>query len=325
MRFFSWLFNLSKPRHITNPLIPPWENTRTPKRLGIAVPRPERPEITSGEPLWSPVYSLRERKKLVKFADETDPQKTLEWTGDEIVAMKTLPQTHPMDEYGVTRVQETLFYDRLIRLVDYDGFDDGKDLNVDKRLYWEYCDKGSLRSLLSRHEGGLEEDLIWHVLRELLRAVVYLHTGVRHDDPLIDDESGPSVSRRWPIVHCQINPDNIHFSSQGRQQPAESWGVQPGGRSWWPMVKLGNFSKVAFITDPTPPSCIQQFKYTKAGEYTWFEAPELSWYSRFDPVAGQSDMWSIAAVAVAMMGGLPENTAPTFPQRWSWKQKSVEE
>ena len=108
-------------------------------------------------------------------------------------------------------------------------------------LVWDYCDGGSLMELfldgLVEQEYStvhyMPESLCWHVLRSVMRALTWLHTGRR----LFCASSDPAkqelrlVDRDWyPILHGAVRPENIFFQL-------------PRGLEAYGACKLGNFSK----------------------------------------------------------------------------------
>lgn len=112
-------------------------------------------------------------------------------------------------------------------------------------LVWDYCDGGNLQELFLDGHVALEhtpyyympEDLCWHVLRSVLRGLVWLQTGQRffcaEDKPYVQDLR--AVDDDWyPILHGGVKPENIFFQ------------LPRGGEKYGP-CKLGNFSK-AFIS-----------------------------------------------------------------------------
>ncbi|KAM7207314.1 hypothetical protein V8F20_002376 [Naviculisporaceae sp. PSN 640] len=124
-------------------------------------------------------------------------------------------------------------------------------------IVWDYCDAGSLADLFAdppdlqdENDGFLPEGLIWHVALGMLRALQWLHEGVRDGytvkGPTLPVGSSKKASYRtrvekvrgtappemdwWPILHRDIRPENVLFQ--------HSRGVETYG-----LVKLGNFAK----------------------------------------------------------------------------------
>lgn len=125
-------------------------------------------------------------------------------------------------------------------------------------IIWDYCDAGSLADIFadppdtqeSDGDGFLPEGLVWHVALGILRALQWLHEGVRDSytvkGPTFPDTSSKKASYRtrcekvrgvtsrevdwWPILHRDIRPENILFQ-------------RPRGVETYGLVKLGNFGK----------------------------------------------------------------------------------
>lgn len=112
-------------------------------------------------------------------------------------------------------------------------------------LVWDFPDAGTLSQLF--HDGELAaaytgrrympEALVWHVLRSILSALLYLHEGSR----LFVDEDDPvqtwrrSVDDDWhPVLHGAVTAENIFFQ-------------HPRGTEEYGVCKLGNFSE-AYIS-----------------------------------------------------------------------------
>ncbi len=100
------------------------------------------------------------------------------------------------------------------------------DHHPSELVLWDYCDAGTLRSLIDRPpadcrpraRGFLPESLCWHVFRSLLSALAWLHDGYRVDD-YTDPRSGFAPKRgEWvvdcdwmPILHRDLRPENVYF------------------------------------------------------------------------------------------------------------------
>lgn len=124
-------------------------------------------------------------------------------------------------------------------------------------VLWDWCDAGTLEDLFkyppvrSRKTGFLPEGLVWHVGLGILRALQWLHEGIRD----VYTVRGPEPSAKgpyrchkirqtttpeedwWPILHRDIRPENIFFQ-------------RPKGFETYGAVKLGNFSK-AYVSGAT--------------------------------------------------------------------------
>ncbi|KAB5542968.1 hypothetical protein GE09DRAFT_1191626 [Coniochaeta sp. 2T2.1] len=115
----------------------------------------------------------------------------------------------------------------------------------DFSLVYERCADGNLKQLFENPPcelvsgySFLPEGLVWHVCLSILRALMFLHEGVR-ERVVLDLEAGevdewkynPDDEGLWmPILHREIRPENIHFQSK---RGKESYG----------MCKLGGFGR----------------------------------------------------------------------------------
>lgn len=202
-----------------------------------------------------------------------------------------------------SQVQSRLRHPNLINLVDFDGFGDEKKRN---ETLWEFADGGTLNHLIltrkmpeglptKRGSQGLPEMLVLRALLNVLNAVNYLHSGnncLKH----VNNRPG------WqPVVHNLINPANV-FNRHTLGKPTPDL---PYGR-----FMLGNFSRsvvLPSIHDPVDQSeetdRREAFAHLRGlGEETGYEAPELLAEGSYVP-GPCSDLWSIGALAVAMMTG----------------------
>ena len=107
-------------------------------------------------------------------------------------------------------------------------------------LVWDYPDAGTLsqlfhdRELAATYTGKryMPESLVWHVLRSVLGALLYLHEGTRQfvdkDNPV--ETWSRSVDEDWhPVLHGAVTAENIFFQ-------------YPRGTEEYGVCKLGNFS-----------------------------------------------------------------------------------
>jgi hypothetical protein len=75
----------------------------------------------------------------------------------------------------------------------------GLESDAEQYIVWDYCDAGNLENLFQdttipvRMDGYLPESLCWHVLKAVMRALLWLHSGER----LFCDEGG---NREWRKV-----------------------------------------------------------------------------------------------------------------------------
>lgn len=124
--------------------------------------------------------------------------------------------------------------------------DDNKPENKKTYLVWDFCDASNLSTIFATYEADnapdfyLPEDLCWHVLRSLLRAVAYLHDGMYVNRRMEVDPRNPLENVIWPemdwapILHRDIHATNIFFQ-------------HPRGTETYGKCKLGNFAN-AFVS-----------------------------------------------------------------------------
>lgn len=193
---------------------------------------------------------------------------------------------------SVSDVQKALDHPNLVGLVEHDGFG---TQDTRKETAWEFCDAGTLNQLILAHKGdALPESLIWHTLQSLLQAVLHLSTGRR----LVID--GPSPPVGWkPILHNLINPANVFYCHPRKYKDFK----QPT----YGVCKLGNFTSCVVLgPNEFTLGLSDLWDENIEGEFTGYEAPERSSYYPEARIFGAaSDVWSIGAVAVAMMTGQP--------------------
>lgn len=120
-------------------------------------------------------------------------------------------------------------------------------------LVYDYCDAGTVASLLNdppvraTQTGFLPESLVWHVALGVLRALRWLHEGVREIYGVQADTRPHRVGRcrrvrgkttaeeGWmPILHCAVRGENLFL-------------VQPRGIETYGAVKLGNFGSCCVV------------------------------------------------------------------------------
>ncbi len=167
---------------------------------------------------------------------------------------------------------------------------DGSGVEASDLLLVDYCDAGTLMTLLDRPPvqhtatGFLPESLCWHVARSLLRALAFLHDGYRCDS-YTAPRSGARRFHEWvadrdwmPILHRNIRPENIFFQ-------------QPRGRETYGLCKLGNFSECfvsghvnwmsggAVVSAPDKDCGLETMRARMAVENV-YELPKV-WTSRF--------------------------------------------
>lgn len=120
-------------------------------------------------------------------------------------------------------------------------------------LVHDYCDAGTVATLLSdppvraTPTGFLPESLVWHVALGVLRALRWLHEGVREIYGVEADARPHRVGRcrrvrgktvaeeGWmPILHCAVRGENVFLA-------------QPRGIETYGAVKLGNFGSCCVV------------------------------------------------------------------------------
>ncbi|KAK4234169.1 hypothetical protein C8A03DRAFT_18876, partial [Achaetomium macrosporum] len=117
-------------------------------------------------------------------------------------------------------------------------------------LFFKWYNGGSLRNLMEMYAdpkigAPVPEPFIWHVMEQLSRAVIYLHTGLTRKE--LRTKRGNWMSKvekgEWtPLVHRGIREQNIllHFSEDG------------GGDSLdrcFPRIVLEGFKRANLVTD----------------------------------------------------------------------------
>ncbi|KAK0708137.1 hypothetical protein B0H67DRAFT_648231 [Lasiosphaeris hirsuta] len=153
---------------------------------------------------------------------------------------------------------------------------DGREGGVPEcMIVWDYCDAGTLEDVFESPPvkitatGYFPESFVWHVALGVLRALQWLHEGVRDTyDVRKDTRSGRGCVRirettepekDWmPILHRSVFPQNIFLQ-------------QPRGVETYGQVKLGNFSRCLVLG--------QASERTIAGEHP----PVLGVQSLSDP------------------------------------------
>lgn len=141
-----------------------------------------------------------------------------------------------------------------IHLKPFVGAETQEDASAEDYLVWDYCDAANLSVLFQDHPRPpeniryyLPESLCWHVLTSLVRAVSWLHDGVRRSTPTDEDEDYEdwsdmelldekvALDEDWlSILHRDITPKNI-------------WFQHPRGIETYGPCKLGNFSNAAVV------------------------------------------------------------------------------
>lgn len=286
------------------------------------------PSSRPSPPLFSPQFGssgARKNHKPDPFplrGNQRDRIKKRVWrTGrGRHVLVRTVPEENGPSESEIRATKRLLSYPGLIRLLDHRGFQaevygEARSTKRPRETEWDFADLGTLQDTLDqeRHEQGLPENFVWHVLQSLLKTALYLHTGIDFDADVQQESAllSPSIEDRalvqspknssttadadptpsWnPIVHNQINPWNISFYSHDEKDPP--------GTPLYPHVKLGNLSRVTILPSLDHQATHEDFPPLPTALQTNFEAPEMAWKYQFGPAGTKSDLWSIAAVGV---------------------------
>ncbi|TRX94354.1 hypothetical protein FHL15_004821 [Xylaria flabelliformis] len=173
----------------------------------------------------------------------------------------------PNGENLLEQVKKVLNHSNLVSLVDCFALQFSNSGKVGRDQWftvWDYCDAGNLGNLLvppaprpqdphplqkltgikiSGVEDVKMEDLFapkflpesfcWHVLTSVLKALMWLHDGVR-DVGVAEDNTWQPVNENldWqPMLHRNIHPQNIFIG-------------YPRRREWYGPVKLGNYGQL---------------------------------------------------------------------------------
>lgn len=135
------------------------------------------------------------------------------------------------------------------------GFADAYIVPRHMSLYMEYCDLGSLHTMIVRYLHHQQppstvcvpEAFIWHILHSLASALQYLHWGIDKSDS--KGPPGPKFAPNWyAVLHRDIKPDNILFRTVApppRSLLYPHWPCHKadpeGSRGVYPKVVLADF------------------------------------------------------------------------------------
>ncbi|KAK3995314.1 kinase-like domain-containing protein [Cladorrhinum sp. PSN332] len=238
---------------------------------------------------------------------------------------------------------------------------DQEDADPEHIILYDYCDAGSLETLLNKSPVKLSlrgpflpESLCWHVALSLLRALQWLHEGIRDTYNAVEDRSSrrpwTTVTRchrirtktapqlGWfPILHRDIKPSNVLFS-------------HPKGIETYGTVKLSGMASClvtgGMLHGPgLGPEDAPAVGYDKVQDPPDEETPAppiwdlVNWYGNWKklgkdqpadkrPYTTGNDLWDVGAVLYQMMFGLP----PPAPEEcrgggcssWHWYRRSEE-
>ncbi len=175
----------------------------------------------------------------------------------------------PDGEDLIEKVKAVLNHPNLVSLVDSFALQFSSSGKFNRKRWftvWDYCDAGNIGNLLvppqprpqdrpsspklesedgdTRMEDAppasgkqedpqfLPESFCWHVLTSVLRALTWLHDGVR--DVVLDEHGWKRLNEDldWsPMLHRDITPQNIFIG-------------YPRRREWYGPVKLGNYGRL---------------------------------------------------------------------------------
>ncbi|KAI0188820.1 hypothetical protein EV127DRAFT_319625, partial [Xylaria flabelliformis] len=148
----------------------------------------------------------------------------------------------PNGENLLEQVKKVLNHSNLVSLVDCFALQFSNSGKVGREQWftvWDYCDAGNLGNLLDVKMEDLfapkflPESFCWHVLTSVLKALMWLHDGVR-DVAVAEDNTWQPVNESldWqPMLHRNIHPQNIFIG-------------YPRRREWYGPVKLGNYGQL---------------------------------------------------------------------------------
>ncbi|KAI9871621.1 MAG: hypothetical protein M1830_002680 [Pleopsidium flavum] len=200
------------------------------------------------------------------------------------------------------KILQALYHPNICQYID--GFiseDDPPPLRAS--LYMEYCDLGSVETLLRKYRehsqrprarAYIPEAFIWKTFLELSSALQYLHHGIEAGGPFIPKD--PPAWRR--VLHRDIKPANIFLKS--------------GPYLIYPTVVLGDFG------------CA-----TKYGIQDWNDITSIIGTRLWQPPeipkhTARGDVWSLGAViqALCRLDEGPVGPPPSGADHDSWWMSS---
>ncbi|KAL9059603.1 MAG: hypothetical protein Q9162_001108 [Coniocarpon cinnabarinum] len=154
----------------------------------------------------------------------------------------------------------------------------------------QYYDAGDLHSLRVHHKGSgvhVSEEILWHISRQLLAAVSYLHDGPSSSRAVASSMTGASTIAGWTsVLHSDIKPENVLLRSDAR------------GAGYAPTVLLADFDTAIF---------------ERAGAVAPLSTPAASAYGALN-VPGSSRSHAAAATrAQEVVGGTLQYAPPEWP------------
>lgn len=122
---------------------------------------------------------------------------------------------------------------KVVRVMDHPNVEKYLEASISPHkgeLFLEYCDLGNLayfKQWMASAGKPIPESFLWHVFRQLIRALAYMHTGLRNDREIVNDNVPDK--RNWnPILHRDIKLENIFIKS-----------LDIAGE--YPLIRLGDF------------------------------------------------------------------------------------
>ncbi|KAF4912133.1 hypothetical protein CGCVW01_v011242 [Colletotrichum viniferum] len=186
-------------------------------------------------------------------------------------------------------------------------------------LVWDICDAGTLELLFAdrtfEKEPGchMPESLCWHVLTSIMRALVWLHDGCRHEiDWVTGQGHWEHEDLDWmPILHRGINGKTIFF-----QHPRgdETYGVCKLGKFGTAYVSGAPARRNRKINDESKPFPNSDGRAVAPFDDEHMSLPEMKKQWREYIMKGDlakrlytisDDHWALGAVLFRMMLGFP--------------------
>ncbi|KAM5460839.1 putative non-specific serine/threonine protein kinase [Microsporum canis] len=163
---------------------------------------------------------------------------------------------------------------KAIRAMDHPNVEKYLEASISPskgEIFIEFCDLGTLayfKRWMVSSGTPIPESFLWHVFRQLIRALSYMHTGLRNDREIVN-ENVPDKNGWNAILHRDIKLDNIFIKS-------------PDVAGEYPIIKLGDFGMSVSKKDLKLP-------YATSGTEGWM-APE------FPNCSPRSDVFSATTV-----------------------------